>query len=479
MLPGVGQQAGSQRGSSSNIMSLPLSLISKDGSGNDTLETAWQEIRKTLRQSVGARSFDHWLKPVSLAGWRAEDGVIRLSLPSEFMASWVRTHHGERLTQAWKAISDDVRSVRIEVSGETPERYEAKAEAGIDAHAQKVEGHIFDPRLTFDRFVTGQANAVAANAALAFASGGAMRLSPLYIHSQTGQGKTHLLHAIGHEHQHRNPRARVLYMSAERFMFDFVSAMRARDTISFKTRLRSADLLMIDDVQFIAGKDSTQEEFLHTVDELMSAGRKLVISADRAPQALDGVEGRILSRLSQGLVVDIQPPDFSLRRAIIGEKAASIDGISVDDQVLDLLASRLSTNVRELEGGLNRLLAYASLGNRPVTTEFAEEVLADMFRASRRRITIDEIQKRVSEHFRIRHAEMVSARRAREVARPRQIAMYLAKQLTPRSLPEIGRRFGGRDHTTVIHAVRQIERLRGEDSEIDNDVRTLIRVLEG
>ena len=460
-------------------MSLPSPLIPNDGSGIDALETAWQEIRRTLRQSVGARSFDHWLKPVSLAGWKAEDGTIRLSLPSEFMASWVRTHHGERLTQAWKAISPQVRSVRIEVSGETPERYEAKAETGIEVPAPKVEGHVFDPRLTFDRFVTGEANAVAANAALAFASGGAMRLSPLYIHSQTGQGKTHLLHAIGHEHQQRNPRARVLYMSAERFMFDFVSAMRARDTISFKTRLRSADLLMIDDVQFIAGKDSTQEEFLHTVDELMSSGRKLVISADRAPQALDGVEGRILSRLTQGLVVDIQPPDFSLRRAIIGAKATAIEGVSVDDQVLDLLASRLSTNVRELEGGLNRLLAYASLGNRPITTEFAEEVLADMFRASRRRITIDEIQKRVSEHFRIRHAEMVSARRAREVARPRQIAMYLAKQLTPRSLPEIGRRFGGRDHTTVIHAVRQIERLRGEDSEIDNDVRTLIRVLEG
>lgn len=460
-------------------MSLPVSFTSGEPSGEDALAVAWDQIRKTLRQSVGARSFDHWLKPVAFSGWKAEDGTIRLSLPSEFMASWVRTHHGERLTQAWKAASPQVRNVRIEVAGETAERYEATAETAAETPAPRSDGHVFDPRLTFNRFVIGQANAVAANAALAFASGGAMRLSPLYIHSQTGQGKTHLLHAIGHEYQQRHPNARVLYMSAERFMFEFVSAMRARDTIAFKTRLRSADLLMIDDVQFIAGKDSTQEEFLHTVDELMSNGRKLVISADRAPQALDGVEGRILSRLSQGLVVDIQPPDFSLRRAIIGEKAGAIEDISVDEQVLDLLASRLSTNVRELEGGLNRLLAYASLGNRPVTTEFAEEVLADMFRASRRRITIDEIQKRVSEHFRIRHAEMVSARRAREVARPRQIAMYLAKQLTPRSLPEIGRRFGGRDHTTVIHAVRQIERLRGEDSEIDNDVRTLIRVLEG
>jgi chromosomal replication initiator protein len=460
-------------------MSLPPPLIPKDQSGDDALAQAWETIRKSLRQSIGARSFDHWLKPVAFAGWIAEEGTIRLSLPSEFMASWVRTHHGERLAQAWKATSQQVRSVRIEVAGETPERYDANSVAPEAAPAVKADGHVFDPRLTFSRFVTGPANAVAANAAMTFAGGGAMRFNPLYVHSQTGQGKTHLLHAIGHEYQQHNPVARVLYMSAERFMFDFVSAMRARDTISFKTRLRSSDLLMIDDVQFIAGKDSTQEEFLHTVDELMSSGRKLVISADRAPQALDGVEGRILSRLTQGLVVDIQPPDYTLRRAIIWAKAAAIEGVVVDSDVLDLLASRLSTNVRELEGGLNRLLAYASLGNRPVTIEFAEEVLADMFRASRRRITIDEIQRRVSEHFRIRHAEMVSARRAREVARPRQIAMYLAKQLTPRSLPEIGRRFGGRDHTTVIHAVRQIEKLRGEDSEIDNDVRTLIRVLEG
>ncbi len=434
-------------------------------------------IRKALRVSVGARSFDHWLKPVTLVGWCADDHAVRLSLPSEFMASWVRSHHGERLTQAWKAALPAVRTVRIEVAGEIQaERYAPEAVAAIPS---PQPGFAFDPRYTFASFVTGPANAIAANAAQTLATGGAMRFNPLYIHSQTGQGKSHLLHAIGHEHQARNPASRVLYMSAERFMFDFVSAMRAKDTMAFKTRLRSCDLLMIDDVQFIAGKDSTQEEFLHTVDELMTSGKRLVISADRGPHALDGVEGRILSRLTQGLVVDIQAPNYTLRRAIIGAKAAALESVTVHSDVLDLLASRIATNIRELEGGLNRLAAYGALGNRAITIDFAEEVLADMFRASRRRITIDEIQKRVSEHFRIRHAEMVSARRAREVARPRQIAMYLAKQLTPRSLPEIGRRFGGRDHTTVIHAVRQIEKLRGEDSEIDNDVRTLIRVLEG
>jgi chromosomal replication initiator protein len=447
---------------------------------DDSVAHAWQSIRTTLRQSLGARSFDHWLKPIQLAGYSPDDGIVCLSLPSEFMASWVQSHHSERLEQAWKAALPHVRGVQIEAASDMQAtRYKVEEPVVSEPLVPSVDSHSFDPRFTFARFVIGGANSIAANAARTLAVGGPMRFNPLYIHSQTGHGKTHLLHAIGHEYQRLNPHARVLYMSAERFMFEFVSAMRARDTISFKTRLRSADLLMIDDVQFIAGKDSTQEEFLHTVDELMSAGRRLVISADRAPHALDGVEGRILSRLTQGLVTDIQPADFALRRAILAAKVELMDGVLVPSDVIDLLAARIATNIRELEGALNRLVAYAGLGNRSITAEFAEDVLADMFRASRRRITIDEIQKRVSDHFKIRNAEMVSARRAREVARPRQIAMYLAKQLTPRSLPEIGRRFGGRDHTTVIHAVRQIEKLRASDVEIDNDVRTLMRVLEG
>ncbi len=455
--------------------------------GTADLQAAWDSVRDALRQSIGARSFDHWMRPASFVSFRAEDAAICIALPSDFMANWVRAHHGERLLLAWQRLVPAVRSVEVI----------AKAVAGADAVAMPAApiaesvakggaaavAVLFDPRLTFDCYVSGQSNAVAINAARALCDRGNTsrggHLSPLFIHAQTGQGKTHLLHAIGHEWQARRPGSRVVYMSAERFMFEFVAAVRAKDTFGFKARLRSSDLLMIDDVQFIAGKDSTQEEFLHTVDELMSAGRTLVISADRGPHALDGVEGRILSRLTQGLVIDIKPADFALRRAILDAKIAMLEGVTIADDVRDLLAGRLATNIRELEGGLNRLVAYAGLGNRTVTVDFAEEVLADMFRAARRRITIDEIQKRVSEHFRIRQAEMVSARRAREVARPRQIAMYLAKQLTPRSLPEIGRRFGGRDHTTVIHACRQIEKLRGSDSEIDSDVRTLIRVLEG
>jgi chromosomal replication initiator protein len=448
----------------------------------DIFVTAWEAIRAGLRADIGARTFDHWLKPVALVGFCDADNAIRLALPSEFMASWVASHYTDRLTHAWRAMLPQVRSVRIETAGANAvERYAA---APVEAEIAEIpipaaDNSQFDKRLTFANFVSGPTNEVARNAAHALASGSVAAFNPLYLHSQTGQGKTHLLHAIGHDFLADRPSARVLYMSAERFMFDFVSAMRARDTLTFKARLRSADLLMIDDVQFIAGKEATQEEFLHTVDELMSGGKRLVISADRAPHALDGVEGRILSRLTQGLVADIAPADFALRRSILTAKVAALGSVAVPMDVIDLLAARIVSNVRELEGGLNRLMAYAQLSNRPIDIAFAEDVLSEMFRASRRRITIDEIQKRVSEHYKIRQAEMVSARRAREVARPRQVAMYLAKQLTPRSLPEIGRKFGGRDHTTVIHAVRQIERLRGCDSDIDADVLSLLRQLEG
>ncbi|MGV3479163.1 MAG: chromosomal replication initiator protein DnaA, partial [Sphingobium sp.] len=297
-------------------------------------------------------------------------------------------------------------------------------------------------------------------------------------HGGTGQGKTHLMHAIGHAFRNHNPQANILYMSAEKFMVEFVSAMRAKDTLGFKARLRSADLLMIDDIQFIAGKGSTQEEFLHTVNEIMTSGRRLVIGADRSPQALEGVEGRILSRLSMGLVADIKPADHALRLAILQRKAATVQGVTIPEDVIEMLAHRIANNIREMEGALNRVVAYGQLNGRPIDIEFAQEVLADVLQASQRRVTIDEIQRRVCAHFNIRQNDMVSARRARAVARPRQIAMYLAKRMTPRSLPEIGRKFGGRDHTTVIYAVRQIEKLRESDIDIDKDVRALIRELE-
>ena len=443
------------------------------------LKSAWGVVREGLRRDVGARSFDRWLGRIELGDYCPNDRSVTLLLPSAFMANWVASNFAERLTLSWRTACSDVLSVRVAASETAEDRVEIVPAVTPPPETPAEPRFRFEPKFTFDTFVTGQGNRIACNAARAIAEGGPMRFNPLFIHGSTGQGKTHLLHAIGHGYTARKPAARALAMSAERFMIDFVQAMRAKDTMAFKARLRSVDILLIDDFQFIAGKDTTQEEFLYTIDELMRGGRRLIISADRSPHELDGVEGRLLSRLTQGLVVDIQPADYALRRAIVEAKAAMMPSVAVPPVVLDMLASRISSNIRELEGGLNRLVAYASLQGRGIDEAFAEDVLADMFRASRRRVTIDEIQKRVSDHFKIRQAEMVSARRARAVARPRQIAMYLAKQLTPRSLPEIGRRFGGRDHTTVIHAVKQIEKLRAADNEIDADVRALLRALEG
>ncbi len=449
------------------------------------LDRAWARIRGHLRDSAGARLFDQWLKPLALMPTEAPD-CVRLSLPSAFMTNWVRNNYGERLHQEFRALMPEVTTVIIETASvgaplpvltavEVPATPAAPTAIAALAGARPQ----LDPRYTFDRFVVDGSNKVAANAARALAEPGTPRFSPLFLHGGTGMGKTHLMHAIGAAFLEAQPSASVIYMSAERFMFEFVQAMRARDTFAFKARLRSVDLLMIDDLQFIAGKDATQEEFFYTINEVMSAGKRLVVSADRSPQGLEGVEARIVSRLSVGFVGDIAPAGLDLRRAILARKLADLSDVRVPADVLELLATRLTSNIRELEGALNRLVAYAQLTGEAIDMDFATRTLGDMLRGVQKRVSIDDIQKAVSGYFDIKPIELVSARRARVVARPRQIAMYLAKRLTTRSLPEIGRKFGGRDHSTVIHAVRRIEELRDSDSEVDSAVRTLLRNLEG
>jgi chromosomal replication initiator protein len=448
-----------------------------------TVEAAWLAVRDTLRRSCGQRSFDGWLKALELGGLDSESGAVRLVAPSAFLADWVQSHFAEQLAAAWRAALPGCGEILVEARGDAP----ARAIFGIDAPVLEAEplapvveaerGSQLEDRFTFDSFVVGKANELAYNAAKTLAEGGKLGFNPLFLHGGVGLGKTHLMHAMGHEYRLQHPGARVIYMTSEKFMYEFVAAMRAKDTHSFKARLRAADLLLIDDVQFIAGKDSTQEEFFHTMNELISAGRRLVISADRSPQDLEGIESRILSRLGWGLVADVNAADFELRYNIILKKLETQPTVSVPDDVVMFLAKRLTSSIRELEGALTRVLAFAHLSKRPIDLEFTQEALADQLRASQRRVTIDEIQRRVCDHYRIRQSEMGS-RRARDVARPRQIAMYLAKQLTQRSLPEIGRRFGGRDHTTVIHAVKRIEELRAADAELDADVRLLIRQLE-
>nr|WP_066664246.1 MULTISPECIES: chromosomal replication initiator protein DnaA [unclassified Sphingomonas] len=446
---------------------------------------AWTRVRGNLRLSAGQRLFDQWLKPIVLIpGEDAE--TVRLGLPSAFMTNWVKNHYADRLMMEFRAQLPGVRTVSIETVDARATRELATATPAVaaaepvtpSAQAGAGERPNLDSRFTFDRFVVDTTNRVAFNAAKALAEPGKPRFSPLYLHSNTGQGKTHLMHAIGHAFMDACPDATAIYMPAERFMFEFVRAVREKDTYAFKARLRGVDLLMIDDLQFIAGKESTQEEFFHTVDEFMREGKRLVIAADRSPLALEGIETRLASRLGSGLAADIKPAELGLRRTILDRKLEDMPGASVPSDVLDLLAARISSSVRELEGALNRLVAYAQLNNEVVTIEFAESVLGEALRGSQRRVTIDEIQKAVSSHFDVKQLDLVSQRRAVAIARPRQIAMYLAKRLTTRSLPEIGRKFGNRDHSTVIHAVRRIEELRGTDSEIDGAVRSLMRQLE-
>ena len=444
------------------------------------IEAAWESIRSGLRRDLGARTFDGWLRPAEIGAFDPDLGSLDLVMPSQFMADWVRSHFGERLTLAWRTVLPIVREVRIVAAADAPRPSpllildESPPPAERDPHAPN-----FDPRYRFETFVVGKANEVAATAAHTLATAATVAYNPLFIHGGTGRGKTHLLHATGHAFLSQNRGARVVSMSAEKFMVEFIRSLKDNDTIGFKQRLRSADLLLIDDVQFIAGKDSTQEEFFHTMNEIITAGRRLVITSDRAPQDLDGIAPRILSRLSWGLVADINPADYELRFNIIVSKLEALPGVQMPQNVVDFLARRVTSSVRELEGALNRIGAYAMMTGRAIDVAFVEEVLANVLRANQRRISIDEIQTQVAEHYRIRKAEMTSARRAREVARPRQVAMYLSKQLTPKSLPDIGRRFGGRDHTTVIHAVRQIEKLRASDAELDADIRLLTRQLEG
>jgi len=300
--------------------------------------------------------------------------------------------------------------------------------------------------------------------------------NPLFLYGGVGLGKTHLMYAIAWQIKQNKPNRRVVYISAEKFMNNFISAIRNNDVLGFKERFRNVDVLMIDDVQFISGKDSTQEEFFHTFNALIEQKKQLVISADRSPAELDGIKDRIKSRLGCGLVADIHQTTYELRHGILKAKAERM-GVDVPDEVYSFLASKITSNVRELEGAFNKVMAHANLMGNPVTLEYTRNILKDLLRASERVVSIEDIQKAVSDHFNVRLSEMFSAKRARAIARPRQIAMYLCKEMTTKSLPDIGRKFGGRDHTTVIHAVKTIKKLETSDPEVTEDINIIKRIL--
>ena len=447
----------------------------------------WGQVREELIKRVGKNNYVTWIEPLKLA--LLHNGVARFEVPTIFFGDWVQRNYADHIRSQLASAGAPVERVEFALGAPSMVAAPAVVKAAAKparARAVPVEdlpGAPLDSRFTFDSFVVGKPNELAHAAARRVAEGGPVTFNPLFLYGGVGLGKTHLMHAIAHELHTRSPDLRVLYLSAEQFMYRFVQALRERQVMDFKELFRSVDVLMVDDVQFIAGKDSTQEEFFHTFNALVDQNKQIVISADRAPGEIKDLEERIKSRLQCGLVVDLHPTDYELRLGILQQKVdyyrSQYRGLVLADGVLEFLAHRITSNVRILEGALTRLFAFASLVGREITLELAQDCLADILRSSDRKLSIEEIQRKVAEHYNIRLSDMIGPKRLRNIARPRQVAMYLSKQLTPRSLPEIGRRFGGRDHTTIMHGVRKIEELMAIDSQLSDDLQLLRRLLQG
>ena len=448
-------------------------------------ELQWGTIKQSIEKTIGAHNYKNWIAPIEFSA--VENDVAVLSVPTNFLGNYVAQNFSDLIVHQLSTVNDSIRRVRFTVAKSTPTAVFASARPAPAqpvsfAKSDDLPGAPLDPRFTFDTFIVGKPNELAHAAARRVGEGEVVSFNPLFLYGGVGLGKTHLMHAIAWELHRNRPDLNVVYLSAEQFMYRFVQALRDRKMMDFKQLFRSVDVLMVDDVQFIAGKDSTQEEFFHTFNALVDQNKQIIISADRAPGEIKDLEDRIKSRLQCGLVVDLHPTDYELRLGILQAKVeqhrVQYPDLQIDNNVLEFLAHRISTNVRVLEGALTRLFAFASLIGRHITLDVAQDCLADVLRASERKITVEEIQRRVAEHYNIRLSDMIGPKRLRTYARPRQIAMYLAKQMTSRSLPEIGRRFGGRDHTTVLHGVKRVEELKIQDGQIAEDLEMLRRALE-
>ena len=476
--------------------SAPSDPISDSGS---TWGAAWGRVQERMRLDLGDNVWRNWIKGLVLGG--IDDGAVVLHSASSLVASRVNSQYADRLRIHWQAENTGITHVRIEHRPEVPmmpERPTLEHPKGVGngydaAHlADSLPPHpeatlggvpesapvgdsgdelggVLDPRMTFENFIVGKPNELAYAAAMRAAESDTPSFNPLFLHGGVGLGKTHLMHAIAWQIRRRDPTRKVVYLSAEKFMYRFIRALRYRDTMQFKEQFRSVDVLMVDDVQFISGKDSTQEEFFHTFNALIDQNHQIILSADKSPTNLDGMEERLRSRLNWGMVADIYPTTFELRLGILQARAEQED-ITLPQKVMEYLAHKITSNVRELEGALNRLSAHSTLFGVAITIDTVHELLGDILRASSVQLSIDAIQREVARYYNIRQSEMHSKRRARGIVRPRQVAMYLAKDLTNHSYPQIGSRFGGRDHTTVMHAVRKVEDLIAEDKQFADDV---------
>ena len=449
------------------------------------LKEQWSNVLKKLNSEYGNEIFNSWIKNIKIHS--QEDEVLIFTVPTRFIRDWITSHYLDKIIFFLNTENSEIKRVKINIDNSLTSNM-FQMENNLDS-SKKYSLNInhndewpLDERFTFEKFIVGPSNELAFASAKRLSLSDQFEFNPLYLYGGVGLGKTHLLHSIAWQIKENNPESKVLYLSAERFMFQFIKSLRQKDTMAFKQKFRSVDVLILDDIQFMIGKSSTQEEFFHTFNALLDLNKKVVISCDRAPSDLKGFDERIKSRLSGGLVTDILPASFDLRYSILKKKSEELvvrnnNNIVLDDDILVFLAKTIVTNVRELEGALNKVFTFSNILGKKIDVELTKSVLKDLLRSSNRRITIDEIQNKVSNYYNIKIEDLTSSRRIRSFARPRQIAMYLSKKLTTRSLPEIGRKFGGRDHTTVIHAVKKIEQLKIENSKFDEDINLITQII--
>jgi chromosomal replication initiator protein len=441
--------------------------------------SVWIRCVRALEAELPEQQFNTWVRPLQVLEGA---GALKLLAPNRFVVEWVNANLLPRIGELLQDQSaGDAPIITVEVGSRTPPP-KAPAPSTVPARARRAEGLVIggrlDPHFSFSSFVQGKSNQLAKAAAVQVAENLGRAYNPLFLYGGVGLGKTHLMHAIANHAQARDGEARVAYVHSERFVSDMVRGLQHNKMNEFKTAYRSLDALLIDDIQFFAGKDRSQEEFFHTFNELLEGQHQVILTCDRYPKEVEGLEERLKSRFGWGLTVAIEPPELETCVAILMTKAQSV-GVKLPEEVAFFIAKRIRSNVRELEGALRRVIANSCFTGRAITVEFTKEALKDLLSLQAKLVTIDNIQKTVADYYKLRVADLLSKRRSRSVARPRQVAMALAKELTTHSLPEIGDAFGGRDHTTVMHACRRIEGLRGDERRIAEDYSNLLRTLAG
>lgn len=445
----------------------------------------WNHCLNRLGAELPTQQFNTWIRPLQSV---QDQNRLRLLAPNAFVLDWVKKHYLEQLTRyAGEALGTDNPAISLEI-GSAPRASDSSptfAEQSSNHRLRKSNAVAaqetiitnINPAFTFDAFVEGKSNQLARAAGMQIGENPGTAYNPLFIYGGVGLGKTHLMHAIGNTIAKRTPGARVLYMHSEGFVAQMVKALQHGTIDEFKRRMRTVNALLIDDVQFFAGKERSQEEFFHTFNALFESQQQIILTSDRFPKEVDGLEDRLKSRFGWGLTVAIEPPDLETRVAILMSKAQQLFNVELPNEVAFFMGKRVRSNIRELEGALRRIIANAQFTGRPITLDFAKDALRDMIAAQDKQVTMENIQKTVAEYFKIRTSDLKSSKRSRMVARPRQIAMTLAKELTNHSLPEVGEAFGGRDHTTVLYATRKIKELRETDNRVAEDYNNLLRTL--